>query len=166
MHQKLIICFWVKQETYEFCFFHVALRSTATLLETHFLEAKMFVDSNPQNAIRTVTRFLQLWLCNTSIYVCWLTHEQEHSSVVESQPLYLIHQMCCYLRVCGTITHHLDKWCVTVHVRIFHSCLFGQSHLNNSSDPFFCPHVQYSCYFGVGLVHGYKLLHLYKLLMT
>lgn len=43
---------WVKQ-MYGICFFHVAQMSIATLLENHFLEAKVSVDSHAQDTIRT-----------------------------------------------------------------------------------------------------------------
>jgi hypothetical protein len=52
---------------YGICFFNVAQMPIATLLETHFLEAKVSVDSHSQDTIRTDTTFLQLWLCNTSV---------------------------------------------------------------------------------------------------
>jgi len=52
--------------------------SIPTLLEIHFLEAKVSVDSHTQDTIRTVTTFHQLWLCNTSVCVCWLTDKWEH----------------------------------------------------------------------------------------
>jgi len=48
--------------------------SIATLLETHFLEVKVSVDSHAQDTIRTDTTFHQLWLCNTCL--CVLTHWQ------------------------------------------------------------------------------------------
>lgn len=68
---------WVKQ-MYGICFFHVAQMSIATLLETHFLEAKVSVDSHTQDTIRRDTTFHQLWLCNTSVCVHWHTDKWEH----------------------------------------------------------------------------------------
>jgi hypothetical protein len=59
---------WVKQ-VYGICFLHVAQMSISTWLETHFLEAKVSVDSHAQDTTRTDTTFNQLWLFNTSVCV-------------------------------------------------------------------------------------------------
>jgi len=162
IHQYLIIWFWVKQMC-GVCFFNVAKMSIATLLEPHFLEAKVSIDSHSQDTIRTDTTFHQLWLCNTSVCVCWFIDEWEHvtwcgRSAILSNP----QNMTSYLRTCGLITHHLYKWCITVHVYMFKCSSFGQSKLNNSLDPFFCPHLWYSHYFGTSPVHAYLLPHLYN----
>jgi hypothetical protein len=123
---------WVKQ-IYGICFFHVAQMSIATLLETHFLESKVYVDSHAQDTIRTDTTFHQLWLCNASVYVWWLTEKWEHITCCgRSTTLSYPQNVTSSLRTCGMITHYLDIWCIIVHVQIFKCSLFGQSKLNNS----------------------------------
>ena len=84
-----LVC--VKQ-MYGIYFFHVAQMSIATLLETHFLEAKVSVDSHAQDTI-TDTTFYHLWLCNTSVCVSWLTDNGKTSPDMGGQPLYQIHKM-------------------------------------------------------------------------
>lgn len=121
------------KQMYGICFFHVAQMSIATLLETHFLEAKMSIDSHIHDAIRTDTTFHHLWLCNTFVCVCWLTDKWEHITWCgRSNTLPNPQNMTSSLRTCGMITHYPDKWCIIVCVQIFKCSLFGQSKLNNN----------------------------------
>jgi hypothetical protein len=94
-------------------------------------------------------------------------HHKNMSPDVEGQAILSNPQnVTSYPRTCGIITHHLGKWFIIVHVHIFKCSLFDQSELNNSLDPFFCPHLSHSRCFGIGPVHAYMLLHLYKPFVT
>jgi hypothetical protein len=93
---------WVTK-MYGICFFHVAHISIATLLETHFLEAKVSGDSHTQDTIRTDTTFHQLWLFNTCLFM--LTHWHItwcRGSTTLSNP----QNVTSSLRTCGTIWIH------------------------------------------------------------
>jgi hypothetical protein len=160
MHQNLIIWFWVKQ-MYGICFCNVAKMSIATLMEPHFLEAKVSIDSHSQDTIRTDTTFHQLWLCNTSICVCWFIDEWEHVTWCGRSAICQIHKR-------GLAIRELVAWLLTTctnDVSLDMSTFSSAVHLANQSWITAWTHsFVHIC--GTSPVHAYLLPHLYKPLVT